>query len=333
MAQDNIYARMRNAVKGVPAGNTYALLNDDGTIGGLGPFKKLYIDAVNGVDTNAGKSPANAVKTLDALYALLTAGKNDTGVVIGDGSTTQSVRLSAAFNFNKNATNLVGIASQSLFSPRARITTVAAAAAVPLFFTVSSDGSSFENIDFYHGYTSDGAGQICMSVAGNRNVFSRCHFGGITKLDDANARVLKITGQENLFEDCVIGLDTVIRTNVASASIEFASGAARNVFRRCIFPMNTAGANVLHIYGAAASCIDKMNIFEDCTFYNVGSATQTALATLPASAGGVLLFKNCFIGPKITGYGTDANTRGQVWTIAPVATTTTSSVIAVAPAA
>ena len=328
MAQDNIYARMRNAQKGIPAGNTYALLDDDGTIGGLGPFKKFYLDAVSGVATNGGKSPANAVSTLAALYALLTEGDNDTGVVIGDGGTAASVRLSTAFVWDKDACNLVGITAPSLFSQRARIATLGSATAVPAFFTIASDGGLFANLSFVHDYDTDGDNQICLTLSGNRNVFQRCHFYGIAKGSDAGGRVLKITGQENLFEDCVIGVDTIDRS-AANVSVEFASGAARNVFRNCIFPIRATATSPLGVKVAAAAGSDRFQVFENCIFWNHGTSVMSGLATLAASMGGYLLFKNCTM-IRITEFGTDATSLGQIYVDGASSVAATSS-IAVIP--
>ena len=128
------------------------------------------------------------------------------------------------------------------------------------------------------------------------------------------ARTLKITSSENTFTDCVLGLDTVARS-AANATVELASGTARNSFIGCTFPFQTSAATPLGVLASAASAIDRWQLFQQCTFINNVQSTSTtlsALATLPASAGGLLLMKDCTM-VGITEFGSDTTTRGQIY--------------------
>jgi hypothetical protein len=311
--QDNIWARLVGAVKGVPVGNTYALLADDGTIGGLSPFNRYYCDPANGDDANDGLSVANAVQTLAAAYALTVAGQNDTIVLVGDGATTGTARVDSSFTWAKNATHLIGICAPVLYSQRARIAPTAATTAFSPFFTISGSGCVFENIQWFHGFNTGTATEINLTVTGGRNLFRNCHIAGIgdtTAAAGTGSRSLIVSGTgENVFEDCVIGIDTVTRS-VANASLELASGTPRNVFRRCIFPFMTSNAGVLGILGTGNGCIDRTTHFQACEFINAVKSTSTTMTVLAsfttASPGGMLLFDPLCLMIGITDFG-DAN--------------------------
>src|SRR5579872_4229200 len=75
-----------------------------------------YLDPKNGNDLWNGTQPTlqggtqnGPVKTLAAGYALLQSGNNDILVLISDGTTASSARLSAGFTWSKNAAHLIGI--------------------------------------------------------------------------------------------------------------------------------------------------------------------------------------------------------------------------------
>lgn len=298
---NNIWARLKTAAKGVPIGNAYALLSDDGTFP-FSAFPRFYLDPVNGDDANDGLGPTTAVKTLAAAWALCSGGANETIVLIGNGAASGTLRVDASFNWNKNATHLIGICSPVFFSQRARIAPTGATTAFTPFFAISGNGCIFQNIQWYHGFDTGDANQICLNVTGERNYFGNCHIGGMAdtaSATSAGSRSLKIGSAgsgENVFEDCVIGVDTVTRA-AANASLELAGGTPRNVFRNCLFPIMTSDADALAIIGTGASCIDRENYFIDCIFANAIGSTSTALTVLAAlsdaAPGGLLIFKRC----------------------------------------
>lgn len=320
-----------NSGIGVVSGQPY-MRTSEGLIslGGVAPGTAFYLDAVNGSNSNDGLSPAKAKATLAAAYALMTTGANDVLFVIGNGANTGSVRISANFDWAKNACHLVGVAAPSALSQRARIATTGSDTAFANFFTVSGNGCIFQNLQFWHGFNTGTTAQIALTISGSRNVFLNTHIAGMGDTEsgnDAGSRCVKITGGENLFEGCTIGIDTVVRS-AANASVELASGTARNVFKDCVFPFFTDDATVLGILGNAAAAADRFHLFERCLFINAiksTSTTMSALATLAASVGGLLLFKDCTL-VGITEFGTDATSRGQIYVDGGTVTAATSGV-------
>lgn len=268
----------------------------------LGFVRNIYFcDYANGDNANDGRTFGTAVKTLAQAYALCDSGKNDAVAIIGDGGTAASQRVSAAFTWAKSATHLIGVCSPVLMSQRARIAPLSGATAYTPFFTVSGSGCIFQNIAWFHGFATGTTSQINVIVSGQRNYFANCHIAGMgdnESAQSAGSRSLKVTGGENVFVNSTVGIDTITRTQ-ANASLEFASGTARNVFKNVLFPFQGSSAGVLGILGTGAACMDRFQLFDNCTFINAIKSTSTTMTVLgsltSASPGGLLLFKQCIL--------------------------------------
>ncbi len=306
-----------------------------GNIGGI-PFSGNYyfVDPVNGADGNEG-SADYPLATLYAAINRAVSGNNDVIVLMSNGAASGTARLSLALaqaidstatsgtlNWNKDATHLIGMTAPTRIGQRARIapptgTYTAATFGSNTFINVTGAGCFFANIDIFVGFSTGSASMIGVIEAGGRNAYQNVNIQGLGDAASAGgsaARTLKITSQENTFTDCVLGLDTVARS-AANATVEFASGTARNSFIGCTFPFQTSAATPLGIIASGASSIDRFQLFQQCTFINNVQSTSTTmngLATLPASAGGLLLIKDSTM-VGITEFGTDATTRGQIY--------------------
>ena len=66
-------------------------------VGGAPMFtgRWFFVDPVHGSDGNTGAAD-NPIATLYQAQALMTAGNNDVAVIVGDGSTAATIRLSLA---------------------------------------------------------------------------------------------------------------------------------------------------------------------------------------------------------------------------------------------
>lgn len=308
-----------------------------GGIGGLPLTGTWYfVDPANGSDGFDGLTPQTAFKTLYMAHSRMTAGKNDVCVLIGNGSSTGSARLSTALaqsvdptatsgtlKWTKDACHLIGETAPTGVAARARIAPPTGTYTVTTFgsanfITVSASGCIFANFSTYNGFTTGGAAQICWTDSGTRNYYSGVHFGGMADSDSANStssRSLKLSGGgEHTFVGCTVGLDTVTRT-AANASLEFAGGTARNKFIDCDFPFQGNTADILGIVVSAAAGSDRWQKFTRCAFINNVKSTSTAmtgLATLAASMGGLLLMQDSVM-VGIGEWGTDATSRGQIY--------------------
>lgn len=281
----------------------------------------FYVDPVNGADGNSGKSPQQAFASLYRAHYMMNTGANDVCFLIGTGAAAGSCRLSTAnaiaaqgssetpattgtLTWSKNACHLIGIAAPGE-NARARIATPTGTYtqstfnALP-FITVSGSGNYFANLSTFQQFSTGADGEICFNISGSYNIFNNVFMGGMASAlaaQGAASRVLKIaTGGENSFYNCQIGIDTVTRS-AANASVEFASGTARNRFYGCDFPIMTDDAAALAILGTGAACMDRFQLFDRCTFINAIKSTSTGLTVLAsltsASPGGMLVFKDC----------------------------------------
>lgn len=261
-----------------------------------------YVDPANGYDGTTGLAPGLALKTLGAAYGKLEDGRNDCVALIGNGATSATARIDAAFTWSKSASHFIGLSSGVNLSNRSRLAPSSGTTAFANFFTVSGAGCLFQNLQWFDGFSTGTTSQIAMTVTGGRNFFTNCHIAGMgdnESAQSAGSRSLKISGTgENQFQNCTIGVDTITRTQ-ANASVEFAGATPRNQFTTCVFPFMTSAAGVLGVLGTGAGCIDRFQIFDNCIFTNAiksSSTTMTVLGSLTnAAPGGLLIYKQCIL--------------------------------------
>ena len=108
--------------------------------------------------------------------------------------------------------------------------------------TVSGNGNIFQNLSFFEGGSENSQASTCVSVTGVRNYFNNVammNMGSVNSADEAGSNVLAISGgEENTFDGCYIGLDTIARSG-ANSNVKYESAADRNIFRDCMFTMFT----------------------------------------------------------------------------------------------
>lgn len=309
----------------------------------------FFVDPVNGSDGNTG-SADSPLATLYQAHAKAVSGHNDVVVLVGNGAIGGTATLSLALAqtidstvtagtlvWSKNATHLIGMTAPTNVAQRARIAPPSTTYTQATFgsgnlVTVSATGCHFANFSLFDGFSTGGDNQICWTDSGGRNYYENVDFGGAADAASAqstSSRSLLITGStgENTFVGCTFGLDTVTRT-VANATLEFAAGSPRNSFIGCVFPFQTSSATVLGFVVAGAAGIDRWQKFDRCVFINnvqSTSTTMSGLSTLAASAGGLILMKDCTL-VGITEYGTDATSRGQIYVDGGTVTAATSGI-------
>jgi hypothetical protein len=273
-----------------------------------------YVSEATGNDNNPGTS-ASPFKTLDAALAAATADNGDVVYLIGTSHRTTTL------NWNKSNVSLIGLAAPSN-NCRARISITGTTVFTPLV-NVTVSNCVFANLGTFHGFA-DNSAQVCWNEAGGRNYYSTVEFlgmGALLAAAHAGGRSLIVTGSgESRFDDCTIGLDTILRATGTNASLEFLAGTARNIFNRTLFQMLTSNASDVHVT-VGADGIDRHVTFNDPVFTNAIESTSIAInaaVTANASAGGaVLLNRPCSLG------ATALATTGPVYLVGskPVATT------------
>lgn len=274
-------------------------------IGGapFGPTSKAFFVAPNtGSDGNSGKDVKKPLDTLSKAQTLATADANDAVFMIAQSNTAANTTdyQSSALDWAKDGVHLIGVNAGNVVNQRSRIAQLSTATNVDDLFTVSADNCLIANISVFHGVDDATSKGACL-VSGQRNHFYNCHFAGIghDTMDTADNYSLKVTGSENLFERCVIGIDTIARGTAANYEMTFSGGATRNLFRDCII-MTYAEANTHLFMKIAANGIDRWNIFQRCIFINMptGDAAGTTMTeafdvTGGGSPDGIILLDHC----------------------------------------
>lgn len=265
-----------------------------GIAGTLPPFggNVFWVNESTGSDGNTGADPNFPLATLTQALSLATSGNNDVIYLSG------TVHVTATVAWSKSKVHLIGLAPTLASQARARISQTGSTVFTPLVNVTGSE-CIFQNISGFHGFPS-ATTQICWNDSGGRNQYQNCAFlgmGNATAAAQAGSRSLVVNGTtgESTFNECTIGLDTVVRATGNNASLELTGATPRNVFRRCVFVADVSNAADLHVLVASGG-MDRYALFEQCSFFNAinsGGTAMTVAFTVNASAGGTVLLKDC----------------------------------------
>lgn len=294
-----------------------------GGVGGL-PFNGTYyfVKPSTGSDGNHGKSPRRPLKTLSAALGKCTAGANDVVFLIAESNTAANTTdyQSATLDWNKDLTHLIGIGAPSSVSQRSRIAQLSTATGVSPLFKVSANGCYFANFQVFHG-VADATSLICTQVTGDRNAFDNVHFAGMGDLSKtqsaAGCASLSLDGgDENVFRNCVIGLDSATR-DADATELLCDSGASRNRFEDCLFQayIDAAGAALVTI--ADTTGIDRWLWFKRCLFVSESTnktVDMTEVFDVPAGISqGKIILQDCAVMNDGGAPVWTAGTEGIIW--------------------
>lgn len=271
--------------------------------------KAIFVDPARGSDGNRG-TWERPLATVTKAYSLTTDKAGDVVYLLNDGNTSGTSRDTATITWANDNTHLVGLCAPSLMSQRARISPpTSASAIVTPMLKVTGHGNVFANLSFFEGTSQDSTASVGVEIElGTRNYFYNV---AIMNLGDAtnghsgdetgSAHLLIDGGQENVFENCYIGLDTAPRSD-ANANVRFtkngSTAATRNVFRGCVFPAFADNAGVLFIQASESGGTDRYQLFENCTFVNATNSSATAMTAAiahHASTGGHIIIKDSML--------------------------------------
>ncbi|MCU0503880.1 MAG: hypothetical protein MUC51_19340 [Anaerolineae bacterium] len=250
-----------------------------------GPYSNVYIvDPANGSDSNPGTTFQAPLLTLAAAYAKCTTNQNDVVLLVG-GPT--ALNPAAAIAWAKDYTHLIGLSADLPgVGQRCR---VVGTAALDLSYLIDfqGDGCIVRNVQFFQGNDA-AADSGAVIVSGDRNLFENCFFAGMghaTAAARAGSWSLKLTGAENAFKRCSIGLASMART-AANTELWMTGECNRNKFIDCEFISwsVTAGKFLVKL---DASAVPYTLQFENCLFNNLNSnngASGTALSNAISDA-------------------------------------------------
>ena len=267
----------------------------------VGPTQGNYwfVKPYSGSDGNDGQSPSTAFKTLAKALASATADQNDVVFLMAESNTAANTTdyQATALNWNKDLVHLIGVGASPLLGQRARIAQASTSTTVEDLFTVSADGCVIANLGIFQGVASSTAtSPRAMVVSGQRNLIVNCQISGngdlAGSMDTAGARSLAVTGAENTFQHCYIGLDTVIRaTQTAEVTV---GNVARTTFEDCYFNTYTSLSTFKMVTYTAP---DRFILFKGGminAILNITSAVApTGALAAATSVNGQIILINC----------------------------------------
>lgn len=255
----------------------------------------FYVDPTAGSDTaNSGTEAGDAFATVGHALSAMSADNDDVVIIAGTGSTGRTTET-AAINWNKRRTHIVGNGPMRKINPRNGIGFPALGGDV--CFTVSATNCSFTNISIAS-FTDN---NVLVDVTADYNTFDYVHFQGIandTTGDDTAARSLRFTGAgEIIVSNSTIGVDTVTRSTT-NASFEATGSCARNQFINCDFPMYADNAGPVFVKAATGNCNERFLKFDGCLFLNAVDGSSTTLTVgmdVGATGNGVIFMRDCWM--------------------------------------
>lgn len=270
---------------GVPLGAEFA------------PGRHFFVKPYGGQDGVRGDDANRPLDTLTAALAKVHADRFDTVHMLGYSNTAANsteYRTTAlgGLDLNKDCVRWIGHHNGGgWLSQRARVSPYAASVNASPTVTLSGDNQLFKGFQVLGGSSGDTAASIAMRVSGTRNLVEGCHLAGIG--DDVadtftGSCSLDVTGLENEFRRCSIGLTTVDRGTAINSEIHLASG--RTMFENCTILMRATATTHLAVQAGAA--LADVTTFKNCTFYNWGTATMAQAFTF-AGTGGKVCLQNC----------------------------------------
>jgi hypothetical protein len=256
------------------------------------------VDPTSGLAANSGLAPGSAKATMLEAYNLCTSGAGDGIVLMSAGTTAAGTTsyMSAVLDWSKHGITVIGLASGNRMYGRARIANTTTVLTLAYLIKVSGNNNRFVNVNMFNG-GSDVAALGCLWVTGHRNMFENCHFvgaGHATPAAEAGAYDLMVDGgQENTFERCTFGTDTIIRA-AANGNIVFDGGAWRTQFYDCDILAYSATSAKGAIKIIDATAFSGWQVFARCRFMawkpnGIGSGLTSAVIGVAPNSGQILI--------------------------------------------
>jgi hypothetical protein len=276
----------------------------------LGGGKIFYVDSVNGADGNSGRDPDAALLTVEAAKAVMTTNKNDIMVLIGRAT---AYELAAVVDWSLSYSHIVGASPPLTIGQRVRITCTTTTDLGEMW-TVSGNGNSFHNIQFFNGSdASQTTGAVYMT--GDRNYFENCYIVGIASTNPAAAAGsydLSLSGAAEFeFNNCTIGGETIAR---GAANFTMKMATSYGTFRNCKFRKWDETSSRPMIQYSSAGGTSWETYFIDCIFHNFSMDNANACTNVfdivanPSSYW--IILKDCFM-VNCSGWGGDSGGTGE----------------------
>jgi len=269
----------------------------------MGLTKVLFVDYGNGSDGIAEKdnSPVKPFKTISKAMGLITTNKNEGIALMGSASHV----LTEMLTVSKNRVHMFGYdPGGRMYGQNAKVSMGVTTAATDLGALLNTGvRNSFRNIKFTSANTK-AESLYTVLEGGEYTVYENCEFYKETDLDENLASEFVMNGDSAQVINCTIGSlanaqagDKIRPGILATAGLAGAGKVARDVmFKSCVFWKSSGHVNGRHVYGANATDVERMMLFDDCTFVNAKLATAVPAQCVAFGSTltvGQVLMKNC----------------------------------------
>ena len=240
----------------------------------------FFVDYRNGSDSNSGKEPDKALKTLSAAYAKCTSNQNDAIFIDGD----STVEETSMIDWSKNRIHVYGcngVPPGAGYGAGAKVNLGVTTDATDLgVIKCTGVRNTFTGIKFSCSNTLS----TCLYAyveAGEYNRYHNCEFYKSGLLTTDLTAEVAMNGDSSQFYNCTFG-DMVNergasgkeRPNVLlTGGLVTGKKCRDGLFKDCTFLHKAAHADACFVYGPNATDVERRLVFEDCKFFNCVLAT------------------------------------------------------------
>lgn len=253
---------------------------------------------------------------------------NNNDVILLDADTTHS--LSAGLAVSKNRVHFIGMDGGGRLQAQGAKVQLATAATTAYVMRNTGTRNSFRNIKFIQAATAN-TGLHVVEEGGEGTYYKNCSFafGVADNLDLTTANEVILGSDTGTYEDCTFGAATLTTTASGGRTVclyDAVTGGATtprdNVFRRCIFTIESSDAGSLFVSMAASGDAKGINNFDECTFIAAlvsggGIALTKAVSTANGLTDGIF----CYGYPRafnVANFGTNGTNNDNLYVIGSV---------------
>ena len=265
--------------------------------GGHGPGKIYYVDYRKGADNNSGLSWATAFRTYAKAIDEVTSNNNDFILLDGDSTVVET----AMVTISKNRVHSFGMNGfLGHYGQGAKISVGVTTAATDIA-TIKNTGvrNTFQGIKVINENTV-AEGLYAWAEGGEFTRMVNMELYKSTDLDDAGAAELLHNGDSLMVYNSTIGSSANetgnIRANVLLTATLSGKKCRDSYFENCILFGKADDTDKVFVYGANATDVERMLMFNGCTFMNNPLSAGTpahAVGFAAAQTEGAVVLKDC----------------------------------------
>lgn len=264
--------------------------------------------------------------SLSDAYDATTTNNND--VILLDADTTHS--LSSGLAVSKSRVNFIGMDSGDRLQAQGAKIQLATAATTAYVMRNTGTRNSFRNIKFIQAATATTALHV-VEEGGEGTLYKNCSFafGVVDNLDLTTANEVILGSDTGTYIDCTFGAATLTTTASGGRTVclyDAVTGGATtprdNIFRNCIFTIESSDAGSQFVSMAASGDAKGINNFDNCTFIaSLVSGGGIALTKAVSTANGLTDGIFCYGYPRVfnvANFGTNGTNNDNLYVIGSV---------------